>query len=172
MISRRRSASPSRLSLPRLSRIIRTIIKILLRSLALSPNPLSFPVSVSSPCYFCVFTHFKSFFQRHMYIMNYKYRQRDAVAPFSLHHIVVVVAVARRFSFYPFTFFFPFSLKFWTELSESVQAAVSACRRIERRENESNILKEYTTKEEYPRFDQYPSHSLPNILFFFFIPTH
>lgn len=61
-----------------------------------------------------------------------------------------------------FCFFFPLLLKFWTELSESVHAAVSAC--IERRENESNILKEYNEG----RISAVRSISIPNILFLFY----
>lgn len=164
MISRRRSASLS-LPLPRISwwRIIRTIMKIstLFHPLALS---LSF---TSRLCSFSVFV-FHAFWIvfKGTCIVNYKYRQRDAVAPSSrlfFHHIVVVVAVARRFSFCSFLcFFFPFLLKFWTELSESVHAAVSAC--IERRENESNILKEYNEG----RISAVRSISIPNILFLFY----
>lgn len=74
-------------------------------------NPLSLSVSVLSP--FLCFTHFESF-QRHMYSELQISSQRDTVAPYLrlfFHHIVVVV-VARRFSFYSFTFFFPFCWNF------------------------------------------------------------
>lgn len=113
MISRRRSASLS-LPLPRISwwRIIRTIMKIstLFHPLALS---LSFTSRLRSFSVF-VFHAFWIVFKGTC-IVNYKYRQRDAVAPSSrlfFHHIVVVVAVARRFSFCSFAFFSPFCLNF------------------------------------------------------------
>lgn len=113
MISRRRSASLS-LPLPRISwwRIIRTIMKIstLFHPLALS---LSFTSRLRSFSVF-VFHAFWIVFKGTC-IVNYKYRQRDAVAPSSrlfFHHIVVVVAVARRFSFCSFAFFPPFCLNF------------------------------------------------------------
>lgn len=113
MISRRRSASLS-LPLPRISwwRIIRTIMKIStpFHPLALS---LSFTSRLRSFSVF-VFHAFWIVFKGTC-IVNYKYRQRDAVAPSSrlfFHHIVVVVAVARRFSFCSFASFSPFCLNF------------------------------------------------------------
>lgn len=115
MISRRRSASLS-LPLPRISwwRIIRTIMKIS----TLFPSPPS-PLSLSFTSRLCsssvfVFHAFWIVFKGTC-IVNYKYRQRDAVAPSSrlfFHHIVVVVAVARRFSFCSFALFSPFRLNF------------------------------------------------------------
>lgn len=113
MISRRRSASLSS-PLPRISwwRIIRTIMKIstLFHPLALS---LSFTFRLRSFSVFVFHAFWIAF--KGTCIVNYKYRRRDAVAPSSrlfLHHIVVVVAAARRFSFCSFAFFPPFCLNF------------------------------------------------------------
>lgn len=143
MISRRRSAS-SPLSSPRISRwrITRTIIKIrtLFRSFALSLTLFCFPsLFFLRLCVSHILNCFKG-----TCIVIYKYRQRDTIAPFLrlfVHHIVVVT-VARRFSFSPFTpFFF-----FFVEISNRAKRECASrrnCVQTYRRENESNILKEY-----------------------------
>lgn len=144
-----------------------TIIKI--RIPFSSPRIISDPLAVSVPSPFFVFHAFLNRFKGTC-IVNYKYRQRDTVAPslrLFFHHIIVVVAVARRFSFYPFIIFFSVLLNsvFWTELSESAQATVSAYRTKRKR---VEYLESIQRRKNIRASINIPSHSLFNLLFLFY----
>lgn len=153
MISRRRSAS-SPLSSPRISRWRIHSDDYKDRYPFPFPRPLSltifhFPFSVLSP--FLCFTHFESISKAHVQCELQISLARHGRAVFTPLLSSYRRRRCRRFSFYSFTFF-SFLLKFWTELSESVQAAVSVqiyrtkrkrveyLERIQRRKNDRDSI--------------------------------